>query len=202
MIMYKETLAKINNIANELKISQFMVSYNVDFHSEDDLEIQVLMHLLLAKSVNIVDCSFVNLGIQQLIEENSFLFDKLKNTDKDISVYDIEKKLCYFASNKTELLKLRFVFYDVYSNQQHLIEPEVFVKSSKENNFIHPVTLEPIQDFKKYIYPIYFPTEKLKKFRHFFARERECQAKNDPKPFEYNSRNDRAERTRALRIIR
>lgn len=225
MNMYEDTFRKIKDIADELKLYSLERSYRTDLHedcnTEDELkahslersystdsheecntEIEVLMHLLLANSVNIVDCSFVKMGIINLAKRSYLLDHKRSEKIKNISIYSIEKNLCYFSSNKTNLLSLHFVFYDDLNNQQFLIEADEFVRSSIEGNFLHPVSLEPVRNFKKYIYPVYFPTEKLKEFRKKFVSERECQIKDEQKSTKHNSRNDRAERARALRIIR
>ncbi|WP_060681352.1 hypothetical protein [Pantoea agglomerans] len=202
MNMYEKTLDKIREIADELKINSFGKSYSIDKKDDIEAEIQVLVHLLFAKSINVIDCSLVKSGIKHLSKNLCLSDTGIIKKRNEINIYSIEKKLFLFASDNRKLLSLHFVFYDIYSNQQFLIEPDDFVRSTIEDRFLHPVSLEIVNDYKKYIYPVYFPTDRLKSFRKNFISERECQFKDEQKPTKHNSRNDRAERARALRIIR
>lgn len=200
--MYEKTLDKIREIADELKIHGFDKGYAFEKKEDLEIEIQVLIHLLFAKSINIVDCYLVKSGISHLSKKICLSEVEVIKKRSEINIYSIEKKLFLFASDNRNLLSLHFIFYDIHSNQQFLIEPDEFVRSSVEDRFLHPVSLDTVNDFKKYIYPVYFPTDRLKSFRKKFISERECQFKDEQKSIKNNSRNDRAERARALRIIR
>ncbi|WP_312277903.1 hypothetical protein [Kosakonia cowanii] len=172
---------------------------------QDILEAQVLAYLLLAKSVSVIDSSFVANGIKGLSQYNKnfhCITNRffLKKSESDFNPYEIEKYLGYLTTPKKGLLNLQFVYFDEEFEREHIVTPDVIVKSLKSGCFYHPVTQEIVKEFKNKVYPVYFPTKKLEKLRISFTLERECEHVYEP--VASHNRDDRKKRARALRILR
>lgn len=196
--MYDETYNKIRRIYDGFH--ECPDTGKESCNQDDNLNMQVLAYLLLGRAVSVVDCSFVEIGIKELIKNAGKLkhcFADSKNNKNN--VYEIEKNLSYFSMPKKGLLNLKFIYFDDRVSKEYIFDPRVMIRCLNENVLIHPITQEEIYNFRNYVYPVYFPTQKLEELRVEFFDERECEVNECSENY---NRNDRKERARALRILR
>ncbi|MFU9138475.1 hypothetical protein [Erwinia tasmaniensis] len=196
--MYDETYNKIRRIYDGLH--ECPDKEKKSCNQEDSLNMQVLAYLLLVKTVSVVDCSFVEIGIKSLIKkagDNKHAF--INSNRSKYNVYEIEKNLSYFSMPKKGLLNLKFIYFDSRFSKEYIFDPRVMIRYLSDNILIHPITEERISNFRDYVYPVYFPTQKLEELRVDFFDERECEVHECSESY---NRNDRKERARALRILR